>query len=177
VGPHGRWQIVQSIASGSYGAIFVAEDLLTRGPTRERVAVKFDEACRDDHLKYEYEVYKSVLYDDGTPDTGVGFPRVHWYGHEFGHNILVMELLGAPVASLFAFCDRKFGRRTIYSIGEQMIKRIRHLHLRGFIHRDVKPENFLAGLGAERESTCYLIDFGLARRYRFRDGESEDGEL
>lgn len=46
-----------------------------------------------------------------------------------------------------------------------MIHRIRHLHRRGFIHRDIKPENFLIGLG-EMETTCYLIDFGLARRYR-----------
>lgn len=48
-----------------------------------------------------------------------------------------------------------------------MLHRIRHLHLRGFIHRDVKPENFLMGL-SHNEITCYLIDFGLARRYRFR---------
>lgn len=47
-----------------------------------------------------------------------------------------------------------------------MVHRIRHLHRRGFIHRDIKPENFLIGLG-EMETTCYLIDFGLARRYRF----------
>lgn len=41
----------------------------------------------------------------------VGFPQVYWYGHEYGHNILAMELLGAPLASLFAFCDRKFGKQ------------------------------------------------------------------
>ncbi|KAI1723601.1 protein kinase domain-containing protein [Ditylenchus destructor] len=160
-----RYKIVQSIASGSYGAIFVAEDL--QSPTRSRVAVKFDAACKDDHLKYEFEVYKSVLYEDGNGRVE-GFPKVYWYGHEYGHNIMVMELLGAPLASLFAFCDRKFGKQTIVSLGEQMIQRIKHLHQRGFIHRDIKPENFLIGLG-DKESTCYLIDFGLARRYRYRE--------
>ncbi|KAH7673109.1 casein kinase 1 epsilon [Aphelenchoides avenae] len=48
-----------------------------------------------------------------------------------------------------------------------MIQRIKHVHKRGFIHRDIKPENFLMGLGA-KANTLYLIDFGLARRYRFR---------
>ncbi|KAL7071563.1 hypothetical protein ACQ4LE_009454 [Meloidogyne hapla] len=166
-----RFRILQSIASGSYGEIFAAEDLHSPGIKKQRVAVKFDGACRDNHLRYEYLVYKSVLYEDGNGKVE-GFPQVYCYDHEFGHNIMVMELLGAPVASLFAFCDRRFARQTIVSLGEQMIHRIRHLHQRGFIHRDIKPENFLMGLPPGKESTLYLIDFGLARRYRFREGEN-----
>uniref|UniRef100_A0AC34GSI8 Protein kinase domain-containing protein n=1 Tax=Panagrolaimus sp. ES5 TaxID=591445 RepID=A0AC34GSI8_9BILA len=160
-----RYRIVQNIDSGSYGTIFVAEDLKKNN---ERVAVKFDAASKDDHLKYEYEVYKSALYDDGCVKIE-GFPRVYWFGNQFGHNVLVMELLGPPISSLFNFCERKFGIQTILLLGESMIRRIQHLHQRGFIHRDLKLENFLMGL-AENETICYLIDFGLARRYRYRDG-------
>uniref|UniRef100_A0A914YMC1 non-specific serine/threonine protein kinase n=1 Tax=Panagrolaimus superbus TaxID=310955 RepID=A0A914YMC1_9BILA len=160
-----RYRIVQNIDSGSYGTIFVAEDLKKNN---ERVAVKFDAASKDDHLKYEYEVYKSALYDDGCVKIE-GFPRVFWFGNQFGHNVLVMELLGPPISSLFNFCERKFGIQTILLLGESMIRRIKHLHQRGFIHRDLKLENFLMGL-AENDTICYLIDFGLARRYRYRDG-------
>jgi hypothetical protein len=40
---NGRFRIVQSIASGSYGDIFAAEDLHSpAGSQRQRVAVKFD---------------------------------------------------------------------------------------------------------------------------------------
>lgn len=56
--------------------------------------------------------------------------------------------------------------QTIISLGEQMVQRIRNLHSRGFLHRDIKPENFLMGLG-EEENICFLVDFGLARRYRY----------
>jgi len=48
----GRFQIVQSIASGSYGDIFAADDLHTPGPKRQRVAVKFDGGLNSNNQKH-----------------------------------------------------------------------------------------------------------------------------
>jgi len=39
------------------------------------------------------------------------------------------------------------------------------MHSRHFVHGDVKPANFLMGLG-DRDNQVYLIDFSLARMYR-----------
>ena len=39
------------------------------------------------------------------------------------------------------------------------------MHSRLFIHRDMKPDNFLVGRGT-KAALIYLIDFGLAKRYR-----------
>ena len=38
------------------------------------------------------------------------------------------------------------------------------MHTSKFLHRDVKPENFLIGTGATSH-IIYAIDFGLAKRY------------
>jgi serine/threonine protein kinase len=46
-----------------------------------------------------------------------------------------------------------------------MISRLEFLHNNNFIHRDMKPDNFLIGLG-KRMNNVYMIDFGLAKRYR-----------
>jgi casein kinase 1 len=60
-----------------------------------------------------------------------------------------------------------------------MIKAIREVHLKGMIHRDIKPDNFVVGAG---EDTCEndnikVIDFGISRYWKkhgqhipYRDG-------
>lgn len=50
-----------------------------------------------------------------------------------------------------------------------MISRVEFVHSKNFLHRDIKPDNFLMGLG-KRASMLFLIDFGLAKRFITRDG-------
>ena len=44
------------------------------------------------------------------------------------------------------------------------------MHESGIVYRDVKPENFLLGLG-KNQNKIYVIDMGLARLYRDRRGQ------
>jgi serine/threonine protein kinase len=50
-----------------------------------------------------------------------------------------------------------------------MVSRLEFMHSRSFIHRDVKPDNFLMGIG-KKQSKLYVVDMGLAKRYLTKDG-------
>ena len=64
-----------------------------------------------------------------------------------------------------------------------MIQRIKVVHEERIIHRDIKPDNFLIGIG-KKQHYVYVIDFGLAKRFRdpktgehipYRDGKNLTG--
>lgn len=46
---------------------------------------------------------------------------------------------------------------------KQMIIRLKEIHECGFLHKDIKPDNFC--LGGPHFRDIYLIDFGLSKKY------------
>ncbi|XP_045140154.1 casein kinase I-like [Echinops telfairi] len=179
----GQYKLVRKIGSGSFGDIYLAINV-TNG---EEVAVKREaQKARHPQLLYESKLYKIL-------QGGVGIPHVRWYGQEKDYNVLVMDLLGPSLEDLFNFCSRRFTMKTVLMLADQMISRIEYVHTKNFIHRDIKPDNFLMGLGRHcnqyleppvakrkryvtvntsqdlcfsRLNQLFLIDFGLAKKYR-----------
>ena len=105
-----------------------------------------------------------LLKEDDNHNThwqqSVGFPRVLYYGSDQGHNILVLELLGPALDKILSFCGGRFTLKTIIMIGVQMIDRIKYIHSRGLINKDVKPNNMLMGLGDKKvcfTQSCFLL--------------------
>jgi serine/threonine protein kinase len=74
-----------------------------------------------------------------------------------------MELLGKNVAN-YKKSKQNFNMITSYIILIQMLNAIEALHDRGYIHRDIKPTNFvMSKTHDENEIKVYMVDFGLAK--------------
>ncbi|OAD77132.1 Serine/Threonine kinase CK1 [Phycomyces blakesleeanus NRRL 1555(-)] len=150
-----KYRIGKKIGSGSFGDIHLGTNIITD----EKVAIKLESVkAKHPQLEYEAKVYKAI-------SGGVGIPFVRWFGTECDYNAMVIDLLGPSLEDLFNFCNRKFSLKTALLLADQMLCRIEYIHLKNFIHRDIKPDNFLMGIGT-RGNQVNLIDFGLAKKYR-----------
>ncbi|XP_051118474.1 casein kinase 1-like protein 9 isoform X2 [Andrographis paniculata] len=151
----GKYKLGRKIGSGSFGELFLGVNI----QNGEEVAIKLESVkTKHPQLHYESKIY---LFLQG----GTGIPHLKWYGVEGEYNVMVIDLLGPSLEDLFNYCNRKFSLKTVLMLADQLINRVEYMHSRGFLHRDIKPDNFLMGLG-RKANQVYIIDFGLAKKYR-----------
>ena len=87
----------------------------------------------------------------------------HFYDHRTTGKVLIR-----PVSTLvltFGISGKRFPLSTVLTIGIQIITRLEQIHRKGFVHRDIKANNFTIGRG-DKANIVYIIDFGLAKKYK-----------
>ena len=151
------------IKKGGHGIVFKGR---SKFDTKQFVAIKAEDSKKFDYLERENKIYSDL---EGRK----GFPKIFWFGvttinytklKKVKSNVLVMELLGPDIESLLDKADGNFSLKTVLMLVEQFLNRVEYLHSKNYIHQDLKPENFLMGVG-ESEGLVYLADFGVTKRY------------
>ena len=148
-----KYHPLKKIADGAFSEIFYG----VNAHTKEKVAIKIESRYVVNKL-LESECF--LLFSL----KGVGIPKVLSFGHNKEYDILIMPLLGKSLKELYISKNLNFEFKDVCLIAIQIIERIKFVHSKKIIHRDIKPDNFLIGLNDP--NIIYLIDFGLSKKYK-----------
>ncbi|KAF9616817.1 hypothetical protein IFM89_032667 [Coptis chinensis] len=161
------YKVDKKLGKGGFGQVYMGRRVTggigRTGPNAVEVALKFErrnsKGCSNGP-PYEWQVYNTL---NGC----YGIPAVHHKGRLGDYYILVMDMLGPSLWDVWNSHNQMLSEEMVSCIAVEAISILEKLHLRGFVHGDVKPENFLLGqAGSPEEKKLYLVDLGLASRWK-----------
>jgi serine/threonine protein kinase len=148
----GPYQVLKTIRSGTSTDVFEA----LRGGSNKRIALK---VLRKKFHKDKEEVRQ--LKHEANIGTDLDHPnviKIHEFYNEQNAMLISMELFHAPNMKIVMREKPELIAPNVAPIIRQCAKSLQHLHDRGWVHCDVKPDNYLLN----DESVVKLIDFSIA---------------
>jgi serine/threonine-protein kinase len=152
-----RYRLLEFIAEGGMGAVYKAEHVLSRKKLAIKVVHPYLCKGRQGVERFRREVSAAAeidhpgivqVYDAGVDDDG-GF-------------FMAMELLEGE--SLGDLLRRDWpGMARSVRLVEGMLEPLAKAHAKGFVHRDLKPDNIFLAKDEEGRERVKILDFGLAR--------------
>ncbi|XP_045799412.1 casein kinase 1-like protein HD16 isoform X2 [Trifolium pratense] len=162
VGGSPTYRLDRKLGKGGFGQVYVGRRI-GAGSGAVEVALKFEhrssKGCNYGP-PHEWQVYNTLGGSHGVP-------RVHYKGRQGDYYIMVMDMLGSSLWDVWNNNSHSMSTEMVACIAIEAISILEKMHCRGYVHGDVKPENFLLGpSGTLDEKKLFLVDLGLATRWR-----------
>ena len=162
-----RFRLLSKLGEGSFGKIYKGIDT----HTSKLVAIKVEtvKGSSNTQLKIEAKIYKDL---EGTPiNKSIRWPKLYNFGKDpkSGNYVMIMDLLGPNIDALLSKTKRNcLMPSSVAYLAEKMLTLIEKFHSLGYVHRDLKPQNFVIEYCEHKYPLypeVYLIDYGLAKSY------------
>ena len=148
-----KYEVKKKLGKSSTIDIYEGVSLEDNKPVLIKIEPKTSEK-----LYLETEAYNLYTFK------GFGIPELIKLGKKNNNLILIESKKGRSLYDLFMENNRKFSLNEICLIGIQCIERLKFIHSKNYIHRNIKPENFVIGL--EDPHVIYIQNFYLCEKYR-----------
>lgn len=163
----GRYRLLGELGRGAMGVVYRAEDpMLSR-----TVAIKTINMVADAEERAEYE---KRFYQEAKAAGGLSHPNVvtiYDIGHAGDVVYMAMEYVeGTELRELLQ--GGRLDAAAAVDIAAQVAEGLAYAHVRGIVHRDVKPANIMVS----RDGPAKIMDFGIARM-RASDVKTQTGML
>ncbi|KAG4923014.1 hypothetical protein AAZX31_18G280900 [Glycine max] len=168
VGGSPVYKVERKLGKGGFGQVFVGRRVTggndrTTGAGATEVALKFEhrnsKGCNYGP-PYEWQVYNTL---GGSH----GIPKVHYKGRQGEYYVMVMDMLGPSLWDVWNSSSQAMTAEMVACIAVESLSILEKMHARGYVHGDVKPENFLLGQpSTPQEKKLFLVDLGLATKWR-----------
>ncbi|CAN4114091.1 unnamed protein product [Withania somnifera] len=168
VGGSPVYKVERKLGKGGFGQVFLGRRLTggnerANGPLAVEVALKFEhrnsKGCSYGP-PYEWQVYNTLGGSHGVP-------RVHYKGRAGDYYVMVMDMLGPSLWDVWNSSGQSMSAEMVACIAVESLSILEKLHAKGYVHGDVKPENFLLGQpSTPQEKKLFLVDLGLATKWR-----------
>uniref|UniRef100_A0A803MLT9 non-specific serine/threonine protein kinase n=1 Tax=Chenopodium quinoa TaxID=63459 RepID=A0A803MLT9_CHEQI len=168
VGGSPLYKVAKKLGKGGFGQVYVGCRVssvanMKKGSDAVEVALKFERKYSKGCINgppFEWQVYNKLSGSHGVP-------RVHYKGSQGDYYIMVMDMLGPNLWDTWKNKSQTVSTSMAACIAVEAISILKNIHSKGYVHGDVKPENFLLGPpGTPDEKKLFLADLGLATKWQ-----------
>ncbi len=149
----GRYRLIKQIDAGGSAYIYQAFD----EKTKQTVAVKIlkPELTENEEFiqRFKKEVQASLKLKHAN------IIRAYDAGYDQGTYYIVMDLIEGKTLKHLININGPLPLKYVISVAKKLCLALEYAHVKGFVHRDIKPHNIMIDMTGEP----YIADFGIAK--------------